>query len=166
MKLNEISVTIRLDNLYKNFLILVPYFIFPLVKIDFSLILPLLTLCLLSICCYLINDIVDAAQDSFLHHKKNKPLQRGIISKRDLYLPTSICLIFIVSLLFIQEFKVTLIIQSLIFLISSILYSLWGKKIILIDIFLLAINYSVRTFFATYPFAEIDLLLTFFLFYV
>jgi 4-hydroxybenzoate polyprenyltransferase len=165
MNFNILIKTIRLNHLYKNFLVLIPYFIFPELKIDLSLAIVFLILCLLSSVCYMINDIVDATQDKLLAHKKNSPLQTGKVTIHNLILLILLFSLLIIFLLYTLNFNKIYLIHSLVFLVSSILYSFISKRIVIFDLVTLAINYAIRTVFVLSISQNLDLFFGLFLFF-
>lgn len=93
---------------------------------------------------YIFNDIVDLENDK--HHliKKERPLAKGLFSKRFAILLSVILisLSFIFSLLL--NYKLLLI--FFFYMIINILYTVYLKKIVIIDVFVIAINFTLRIY--------------------
>jgi len=136
---------IRPKQWYKNFLIFVPL-VFSLnlnnpESIFFSLI-GFGILCLASGGSYIINDVLDYKKDILHTEKRKRPIPSGRISKNFSILYG---FILIASSLFFADLLNTgfFIIISLL-IISNLLYSIKGKDIFLVDVFMISINFVLR----------------------
>lgn len=92
---------------------------------------------------YVINDLFDRKQDALHEKKKNRPLASGKMRTGEAVLLTIILLAaaFAMSGAFLNE-QCTLIIGMYIF--NNILYSLWLKNIVCLDIISIAVGFVLR----------------------
>lgn len=93
---------------------------------------------------YIFNDIKDLENDKHHPIKKERPLAKGIFSKKFAIL---ISILFIsISLIssFFINYKLTLIFIFYIFI--NVLYTIFLKKIVIIDVFIIALNFTLRIF--------------------
>jgi len=139
---------LRLHHWIKNLLIFLP---FAASQLPFSanvlqnLFLGFLSFGLLASATYILNDIFDLKNDQKHITKKYRPLSSGKISIQTGFL--------IITVLIIAIFFITKKLEEnnfLLFLITyfllSLFYSLYLKKIVLLDCFLLSIFYTIRIF--------------------
>ncbi len=138
---------LRIKQWIKNLFVFAPIiFSKNLFKQDL-LIKTLLTFILLSILSsglYILNDIFDLESDMEHPEKKNRPLPSGKINKN---FALSLSMILIVSSLFSSFFlNHTLTIIFLIYIGLNFLYSLIIKKLVIIDVFIIAINFILRIY--------------------
>ena len=91
---------------------------------------------------YLINDIIDIEADKAHPTKMNRPLASGAISSQSALVVAIILIAAIVSLLpqFNEEFHYFVIA----FVLLNILYSFWFKHIVILDVFSIALGFSIR----------------------
>lgn len=98
--------------------------------------------CMLSGAVYAFNDLLDWKEDAQHPTKKHRPVASGAIS------PTTAGLVAILlaaigaiaSLLLPRGFVVT----AMVYLILNLVYSLWGKQRVLLDVILIAIGFVLR----------------------
>lgn len=91
---------------------------------------------------YVFNDIKDLENDKLHPIKKERPLAKGIFSKNFALI---ISILFIsISLIFsfFLNYKLTLLFIFYIFI--NILYTIYFKKIVIIDVFVIALNFILR----------------------
>ena len=91
---------------------------------------------------YIINDLLDLNSDRIHPRKKFRPLASGKLS-----ILTGLTLVVILLLLAIiiaTQLNFLFSITLLIYLISTLSYSFYFKKIVLYDVFILALLYSIR----------------------
>jgi len=144
----SIIEVLRLHHWIKNLLIFLP---FAASQLPFSanvlqnLFLGFLSFGLLASATYILNDIFDLKNDQKHITKKYRPLSSGKISIQTGFL--------IITVLIIAIFFITKKLEEnnfLLFLITyfllSLFYSLYLKKIVLLDCFLLSIFYTIRIF--------------------
>jgi len=93
---------------------------------------------------YIFNDIIDFNSDKYHPLKKKRLLAAGKISKAECY--KIILLLTFVSIIISSQINVNFTYIILIYLISSFIYSKYLKKIIILDIFVLSIFYTLRVY--------------------
>lgn len=92
---------------------------------------------------YIINDYVDIENDRNHPEKKNRPLASGVVSKKEaIILFTLLLLITIGFLIYIQNFKVLILI--VIYFIMNLAYSFFLKHVALIDISIISFGFLLR----------------------
>ena len=138
---------IRISHWIKNLFVFVPIiFSLHLFEIDYFIktLITFLLFCLSSSVIYVINDIVDLDADKQHPVKKNRPLASGKISIKSAYLIAGI-LIFLSTFLS-YYFDKGLLIIILIFILLNISYSLYFKHKVILDIFAIAMGFSIRVY--------------------
>jgi 4-hydroxybenzoate polyprenyltransferase len=91
---------------------------------------------------YLLNDLKDAPADRMHPHKRNRPIASGRLSTRVALVTAALLLVSaaIVAQLIGSHLELVL----LLYLSLSISYTLWFKKVVLLDVFVLAAGYALR----------------------
>lgn len=92
---------------------------------------------------YLLNDLLDLADDRKHHSKFTRPLAAGTlpIFHALLLIPTLLCSAFTLSLVFLPlQFTGVLVAYYLL----TLLYSLWLKRVVMLDVVMLAMLYVIR----------------------
>jgi 4-hydroxybenzoate polyprenyltransferase len=98
--------------------------------------------CLISSIVYIINDIVDREADKLHPTKRNRPLASGALSIIDVIV---IALVLFASLIYLTPFINVHVWYIIAFYgILNITYSLWLKKVILVDVFIIAAGFMLR----------------------
>jgi 4-hydroxybenzoate polyprenyltransferase len=100
------------------------------------------TFCLLSGAIYLVNDRLDLAKDRQHPVKRNRPLASGRLSLPGLYAGLPVLLIAALGLAW--SLGHNFLILALIFLGLNLLYSLWMKHQVILDVFGIAMNFVLR----------------------
>ena len=100
--------------------------------------------CLIASSIYIINDILDIEEDKLHPEKRNRPLPKGLICKRNAFF-LSISLT-IISLLFSFFFLKKVFIIIIIYYILNLLYSIKLKNYSIVDVFIVAIGFVLRVF--------------------
>lgn len=135
----------RPNQYYKNILIgigivfsenLLNYNYYPTIFIGF------VTLCIMSSMGYIINDIIDKEHDLNHPKKSTRPIAAGIIGVNQAYVLMFILNLFVIGVTFIIEIEFVILAYFL--LISTILYSIIGKNLPIIDLILISINFVIR----------------------
>jgi 4-hydroxybenzoate polyprenyltransferase len=144
MILNYLKL-IRVPQWIKNFFVFVPLlFSQHLFNKDYFFItlLAFVVFCLASSFIYVINDIIDIAADKAHPIKKNRPLPSGMISTQSALIVAVVLAVLIVILLpqFNEEFHYFVVA----FVLLNILYSFWFKHIVILDVFSIALGFSIR----------------------
>src|SRR3989338_3932547 len=93
---------------------------------------------------YIINDIVDINRDKLHYFKKNRPIAKGLI-KPNIAIISAIILI-IISLFSSYFLSRYLFLLLATFLVIQVLYSLYLKNIIILDIITIAATFMIRIF--------------------
>jgi 4-hydroxybenzoate polyprenyltransferase len=144
MILNYLKL-IRIAQWIKNFFVFVPL-LFSQHLFDkdyfFTTLLAFVVFCLASSFIYIINDIIDIAADKAHPIKKNRPLPSGMISTRSALIVAVVLAALIVILLpqLNKEFNYFVIA----FVLLNVLYSFWFKHIVILDVFSIALGFSIR----------------------
>jgi 4-hydroxybenzoate polyprenyltransferase len=108
----------------------------------FSAILAFIGFCLISSTVYIINDIFDIESDRFHPKKKDRPIASGRIS-----INTAIILatfILVISILIVINLKLNFIIILILYLLMNIMYSVWFKHVVILDVFCVAAGFMLR----------------------
>ena len=144
MILNYLKL-VRVPQWVKNFFVFVPL-LFSQHLFDknyfYTTLFAFAIFCLSSSLIYLINDIIDIEADKAHPTKMNRPLASGAISSQSALVIAIILIAAIVSLLpqFNEEFRYFVIA----FVLLNILYSFWFKHIVILDVFSIAMGFSIR----------------------
>lgn len=91
---------------------------------------------------YLFNDLIDYKKDKLHHTKKERPLSSGKISKRH----GIVLLILMYTALIIGSFFIlkSIMIITLVYVVMNILYTLYIKKVPILELFIVAIGFVLR----------------------
>ena len=146
----------------KNLFIFLPVFfgrkLFNL-QTDILLVFAFCSFCFLASAIYCFNDLIDSEEDKQHPNKKSRPIASGIISKRQAKVFTfflvaisilTICIpVNVYTPPHLQHFlNQGLLLKQLsilaIYFILNIFYSLWLKKVAIIDVFVIAIGFILR----------------------
>ena len=144
MILNYLKL-VRVPQWVKNFFVFVPL-LFSQHLFDknyfYTTLFAFAVFCFSSSLIYLINDIIDIEADKAHPTKMNRPLASGAISSQSALVVAIILVAAIVSLLpqFNEEFHYFVIA----FVLLNILYSFWFKHIVILDVFSIAMGFSIR----------------------
>lgn len=92
--------------------------------------------------CYLFNDIQDLESDKLHPVKRHRPLAAGKISVSSAYITAALLAILSIAIAFLASTALVQIILS--YLGLNILYSLFLKKMVIVDVFCLGIFYVLR----------------------
>jgi 4-hydroxybenzoate polyprenyltransferase len=98
--------------------------------------------CFASSSVYVVNDILDAESDRAHPKKKYRPIASGEISIRQAIVFLVVIFIIIAALLYMQRPEVTGII--ILYITANLLYSLYIKSIVLLDVFFISFGFMVR----------------------
>jgi len=120
------------------------YYIHPIILA----VLAFLSFCLISSAVYVFNDITDIEKDRLHPVKRNRPLAAGILSKRSAVVYGLILMVCALVLAWCVRPQVFTIV--LIYFVMNNFYSLWGKHIVLVDVFIIAIGFVLRVLAGSY----------------
>jgi 4-hydroxybenzoate polyprenyltransferase len=98
--------------------------------------------CLASSFIYIINDIIDIDADAAHPQKKYRPLPSGKISKQSAWIASIIILSSLVVLALISPIEFIYFLFG--FIVLNIIYSIYFKHIVILDIFSIAAGFSIR----------------------
>lgn len=138
---------LRLHQWIKNLLLFVPVFAAfkffePDAKVLLPLILAFISFSLMSSAVYVFNDLLDIESDRSHSIKRNRPIAAGLISK---FAGSAVGSLSLVSgLIFGYLVGVPFLITLLVYLALTFIYSVWLKKITLVDCIALAGLYTIR----------------------
>lgn len=143
--LKEILITMRPKQWYKNLVIFIGI-AFSLNLLNFSLwtivIAAFVIFCLLSGSIYLINDLLDIEKDREHPKKQKRPLPSGTLKP---YQAVLSAVIFIAIALIGSYFiNLPFMIISLVFFVLMMLYSLYLKQFIIVDILIISTGFVIR----------------------
>lgn len=144
MILNYLNL-VRVPQWIKNFFVFVPL-LFSQHLFDkdyfFTALLAFVVFCLASSFIYVINDIIDIEADKAHPIKKNRPLPSGVISSQSALIVAIVLVAAIVILIpqLNQEFHYFVAA----FVLLNVLYSFWFKHIVILDVFSIAMGFSIR----------------------
>lgn len=106
--------------------------------------LAMLIFCLLSSAIYVFNDFLDCEKDKLHPIKKNRPLASGKVSKKSAVILTAVLLI--ASLYFALLININFFLVSVSFVLLNILYTLWLKQIVIVDVMSIALSFVIRAY--------------------
>jgi len=133
---------IRLEQWYKNLLIFAPLLFAPNVHPLTALVIGFFGFSCVSAITYIFNDWMDREKDRLHPIKKERPLASGKISgKKAIFMTLALLIIALFAGIQLGSFYGAIIFSY--FLITN-LYSLGLKNIPLLDIFIIALNFSLR----------------------
>ena len=136
---------IRVPQWIKNLFVFVPLlFSLHLFDKDYFLttLLAFFVFCFASSLIYVINDIVDIEADRTHPTKKNRPLASGKISKSSALVVITVLTVLIIILL--PRFNTEFIYIVIGFILLNILYSIWFKHVVILDVFSIAAGFAIR----------------------
>lgn len=93
---------------------------------------------------YIFNDIIDLENDKHHPVKKERPLAKGYFSKKFAYSTAIIFISFSFLFSLFLDYKLTLI--FIFYMLINVLYTIYLKKIVIIDVFIIALNFSLRIY--------------------
>jgi len=91
---------------------------------------------------YIFNDIMDASKDRIHPLKKDRPIAKGIITKREAGTLFFILLALFIAFTFRLKYDFVMIVWF--YIILNLLYTLFLKKIVIVDIFCIASGFMIR----------------------
>lgn len=145
MLLSELLVTIRPQQWYKNFIIFIAIvFSHNIGSIDawIDSITAFIIFCLLSGSVYTINDIIDIKKDQQHPTKRNRPIASGNLKRSHAMIVAILFLAVSLSGSFMLNTSFGL--ASISYFILILVYSIWLKHIVIVDILIIATGFVIR----------------------
>ncbi|HCC35961.1 MAG TPA: prenyltransferase [Ruminococcaceae bacterium] len=144
---------IRVHHYIKNVLIFFPLF-FSADLLNFSLLknclLGFAGFSFLSSAIYIFNDLRDIESDRLHTEKRRRPLASGAISKKSAFFAAAVLVALAAATqFFITAQRLYCVIVLLIYLLVNIIYSMGGKHIPIIDVFLLVGGFFLRLYYGS-----------------
>ena len=136
---------LRVSQWIKNLFVFVPLmFSLHLFEADYFLasLKAFVIFCLASSFIYVINDIIDIKADAVHPKKKFRPLPSGKISKQSAWITSIIIFLFLIALSFISPIEFIYFLAS--FILLNIIYSVYFKHIVILDVFSIAAGFTIR----------------------
>ncbi len=136
---------LRVPQWIKNLFVFVPLmFSLHLFEADYFLasLKAFVIFCLASSFIYVINDIIDIEADAVHPKKKFRPLPSGKISKQSAWITSIIIFLFLIALSFISPIEFIYFLVS--FILLNIIYSVYFKHIVILDVFSIAAGFTIR----------------------
>ena len=152
--ISTIARTIKVKNWIKNILILVPIF-FSSLYLSEEVLIGLIDIFFLlsfsSSTIYILNDLIDCNEDKKDLIKKKRPIASGEISKKNAII---ICLILSLTLLSFLFYKNNFVLNMVFitYFLLNLSYSIFLKKIYIIDVVVLSLFYIIRVLVPIYYF--------------
>jgi len=152
--ISTIARTIKVKNWIKNILILVPIF-FSSLYLSEEVLIGLIDIFFLlsfsSSTIYILNDLIDCNEDKKDLIKKKRPIASGEISKKNAII---ICLILFLTLLSFLFYKNNFVLNMVFitYFLLNLSYSIFLKKIYIIDVVVLSLFYIIRVLVPIYYF--------------
>lgn len=129
----------------KNLLIFVPAFFAGLQwkpQLILNLLIAAMAFSLLASAVYLINDLRDLKWDKLHPKKRHRLVASGVFSKRFTIITIAVLLVVSFSVLAVMHYKAAIL--GAIYLSLNLLYSMYLKRIALLDIMILVMGYYIR----------------------
>lgn len=145
VKAKNILASLRPLHWFKNILIFIPLFIsHQFIEFGFQIksILIFAAMCCVASAGYLFNDLFDVKSDERIPHKRARPFVSGSISKKVLIFTSQV--LFALSILFAWLISWEAVVLILIYFLSSLGYSIFIKKIVILDIITIVYFYLLR----------------------
>ena len=108
----------------------------------FSTLKAFIIFCLASSFIYIINDIIDVEADAAHPQKKYRPLPSGKISKQSAWIASIVIFLLLIILSFISPIEFIYFLVS--FILLNIIYSMYFKHIVILDVFSIAAGFTIR----------------------
>lgn len=141
---------LRIKHYIKNLLVFIPLFFSGLLLKANNFLIAIvgfICFCLVASSVYIINDIKDKESDSKHEIKKNRPIASGKVSIPSAILELFLLLIICIVLIILFKFSLGAILLLSLYLVLNIGYSLWFKKIPILDITIIAFGFVIRVLY-------------------
>jgi 4-hydroxybenzoate polyprenyltransferase len=136
---------LRVPQWIKNLFVFVPL-MFSLHLFEADYFIPTLNafiiFCLASSFIYIINDIIDVKADAAHPKKKFRPLPSGKISKQSAWIAAIVIFLLLILLSFYSPIEFIYFLAS--FILLNIIYSMYFKHIVILDVFSIAAGFTIR----------------------
>lgn len=109
-----------------------------------KVLLGIVVFCLISSANYLINDIIDSTSDKLHPFKKQRPISAGKVTKNQAAVAALI--LYFVGIFTAFQLNSFFAVVGVTFLLLGLLYSVWLKKIILLDVLVIATGFLLRVY--------------------
>ena len=136
---------LRIPQWIKNLFVFVPLlFSLHLFDEDYFLLTfkAFLIFCLASSFIYIINDIIDIKADAVHPQKKYRPLPSGKISIQSAWITSVVIFFLLIILSFISPIEFIYFLAG--FILLNIIYSVYFKHIVILDVFSIAAGFTIR----------------------
>ena len=136
---------LRVPQWIKNFFVFVPLmFSLHLFEADYFLatLQAFVIFCIASSFIYIINDIIDVEADAAHPKKKYRPLPSGKISTQSAWIIAIVIFLLLSVLSFFSPIEFNYFLLS--FILLNILYSIYFKHIVILDVFSIAAGFTIR----------------------
>ena len=107
-----------------------------------SAVFAFLCFCLISSCGYLLNDVLDRQKDALHPRKKYRPIAAGKISPA--FATTVAILLFLIGIFASYAINKTLALILMIYFVQTAAYSLYLKRLVIIDVIIIAMGFMFR----------------------
>lgn len=108
----------------------------------YKTVLVFLSFCVASSLVYFINDLLDADKDRKHPKKRNRPIAKGVITKKEALFLIAVLFIALVLILLTYRNAVSLVLIA--YLVNNILYSFKIKHVVILDIMSIALGFLLR----------------------
>jgi 4-hydroxybenzoate polyprenyltransferase len=109
----------------------------------FNVVMVFILFCLVSSCVYIINDIMDVEEDRLHPKKRHRPIASGYVSIRLALFVLIIILVISIAISLLFNFRTQ--ITVFVYFTMNILYSIKLKRVPVLDIFVLATGFLLRS---------------------
>ncbi|MGN0004891.1 MAG: UbiA prenyltransferase family protein [Candidatus Gastranaerophilaceae bacterium] len=145
MIIKDILKTLKVNHYIKNLTVIIPLlFSMNILHIDLWIkcLIIFIGFCLISSAVYVLNDLIDIENDKKHPIKCNRPIASGRISKP--FAIAMLLLLLIASLAITSKLNNLCILMIVSYFVLNIFYSIWLKKIALIDVTCIAVGFILR----------------------
>jgi 4-hydroxybenzoate polyprenyltransferase len=137
---------LRTHQWYKNLVIFIPLIfsnnLFESI-LFLETVLGFIALCFISSTNYIINDMVDVEKDRLHPEKRKRPIASGVVNRG--FAGFMATLLFASSMLISFFLEPLFILWPIMLFISTQIYSMWLKRVPIVDIHMIALNFIIRT---------------------
>lgn len=145
MKILPYIIILRPVQWLKNLMLLFPPFLggyFIHEGLYQSIVLPFLAFCLASSASYIVNDVADCKADRGHPQKRYRPLPSGEITVNSALCLA--CILLLAALFLAETVSALFLVYISVYLVVTVLYSLWFKNFPVVDLFCIAAGFILR----------------------